>query len=88
MTTTIQSAIQSGDVAEVKRLIDAGCNINEENEDGISPLFYTILVRNKQMFDARTPILQLLIDAGADVDVKTNHIQSYVWYAVKCCLAF
>ncbi len=58
------SAVQSGKVEEVKKLISAGANVNSVDKDGW-PLLYAAI-------PCKTEILDLLLSAGADVNKSTG----------------
>ena len=60
-STPLQWAVYSGDVAEVRRLIDAGADVSLGNDYGATPMGLAAEV-------AETEILRLLLDAGADAD--------------------
>jgi ankyrin repeat protein len=60
-STPLQWAVYKGDVAEVRRLIDAGADVALGNEYGATPMSLAAEVAN-------TEILELLLDAGADVE--------------------
>jgi ankyrin repeat protein len=60
-STPLQWAVYKGDVAEVRRLLDAGADPNLANEYGASPMSLAADVAN-------TEVLSRLLDAGADAD--------------------
>jgi ankyrin repeat protein len=60
-STPLQWAVYDGDVAEVKRLIDAGADVNLANNYGATPMSLAAVV-------ADTEIIKLLLAAGADAN--------------------
>ncbi len=57
-----QSSIRSGDVADVAESLKRGMSPNLSFEDGGSPMFDAMVLRH-------LPMLKLLLDAGADLNV-------------------
>jgi ankyrin repeat protein len=60
-STPLQWAVYDGDVAEVRRLLEAGADVSLANRYGATPMSLAAEV-------AHTEILKLLLEAGADVD--------------------
>jgi ankyrin repeat protein len=60
-STPLQWAVYDGDIAEVRRLLEAGADASLGNRYGATPMSLAAVV-------ADTKILKLLLDAGADVD--------------------
>ncbi|XP_059148176.1 putative ankyrin repeat protein RF_0381 [Physella acuta] len=60
--TALHFAVFKSSIEIVRHLIQAGCNVNDQSHDGDTPL---MLARNKD-------ILNILIDAGAEINSK-NH---------------
>jgi ankyrin repeat protein len=60
-STPLQWAVYEGDVAEVRRLLDAGADVSLANDYGATPMSLAAEV-------ADTEILKLLLAAGADAD--------------------
>ena len=54
-------AVKSGDVAEVKRLIEAGADVNAQSNNG-----YTVLMAASQY--GQLEVCKLLIEKGAEVN--------------------
>ena len=54
-------AVKSGDIAEVKRLIEAGANINAQTYNGLTAL----MCASEWGY---TKVVKLLLEAGADVE--------------------
>jgi ankyrin repeat protein len=62
---TITQAVIHGDTPQVEKLLSAGHSPNEFHTDGFSCLFYACLV-------GRAEVLELLLEAGADINVGAN----------------
>src|SRR5690606_22059451 len=60
-STPLQEAVYEVDVAEARRLIEAGADVSVANDYGATPMGLAAEV-------AHTEILRLLLDAGADAD--------------------
>jgi ankyrin repeat protein len=60
-STPLQWAVYEGDVAEVRRLLDAGADVSLANKYGATAMSLAAEV-------ADTEVLKLLLDAGADAD--------------------
>ena len=60
----MQRAISRHDIVELKRLVDAGADVNSFDKDGRTPLQYACFVANE---DA----VRLLLDRGVPVNGKT-----------------
>ena len=52
-------AVKANDIEEVKRLIEAGADINAKNKDGGTALSYALIAANLE-------IVKLLIETGVD----------------------
>ena len=84
MATTVQAisnkdlelikAVIVGDVAEVKRLIKSGADVNAKRNTG-----YTALMA--AAYKGHTEIVEILIKSGADVNAKTNNGQTVLMFA-------
>lgn len=61
----IIEAVENGDKDSLKNFIDSGVDINEIDEDGLTPIIAATL-------GGYSDIVQLLIDAKADVDIKNE----------------
>ena len=59
------AATRKGDLAEVKRLLDGGADVNTRTRYNSTPLFFAC-------DRGHTEIVRLLIERGADVNVKDN----------------
>jgi ankyrin repeat protein len=60
-TTDLHVAVAAGDIAQVRRLIAGGANVNANNDYGATPMSEAALI-------ADAAILKALLDAGADVE--------------------
>ena len=63
--TPLLSAVNTGDTAEVRRLIEAGADVNAANNAGVTPLMNAGGMGNKEA-------VELLIQKGADVNHRTS----------------
>jgi ankyrin repeat protein len=53
----------------VKHLIENGANVNVQNNEGYTPLYLSVILEHFKS-------AQLLLDAGADVNIKDNEEKS------------
>ena len=67
VTNSLILAVGKGNYAEVKRLLEAGADINFQTEGGKTALMYASLKEN------RIEIVKLLLENGADVNAQENH---------------
>lgn len=65
-----------GQIDEVKKLIEKGCDVNEQNDLGDCALIAAIN-RND------LPMVQLLINAGANIKIKDTFGRSALDFATK-----
>lgn len=63
--TALHEAVMKNDIAEVKRLLDAGADVAAKNESGQTPLHFAAWIGD-------TASIWALLQAGADVAVKTK----------------
>ncbi|MGI9338090.1 MAG: ankyrin repeat domain-containing protein [Gammaproteobacteria bacterium] len=63
--TDLHFAARNGDIAQVKRLIDDGADVNAKMEEDVTPLFVAAL-------SGHAEITKALIEAGADINAKTD----------------
>lgn len=76
LDSSLMSAVGLGDVVKVKALLSEGASPNSKNTaNGYSALMAS-------MVHADTTILKMLLDAGADVNVKTTTGETALLYAV------
>jgi len=59
------SAVNKGDTIEVRRLVEAGANVNAETDSGVTPLMNAAGMGNKEA-------VELLIQKGANVNHRTS----------------
>ena len=86
--TLLHRAAHGGRLSEVKRLLEAGADVNAKDNDGNPPLH---LASNY----GHAEVVKILLEAGANVDAKGNyretplHMASYYGHAevVKVLLA-
>ncbi|MFC1781833.1 ankyrin repeat domain-containing protein [Planctomycetota bacterium] len=72
-------AVEAGDLAEVKRLIDEGANVNAQDEDGMTPLAWFIFAGQRPL---NIEIAELLIDEGADVNLADKWDEPPLYFAI------
>jgi ankyrin repeat protein len=60
--TALMKAVQANEVAQVRRLVSQGVNVNELDQDQDAPLIMAA-------YKGYTDIVKLLLEAGADVTV-------------------
>ncbi|MBT9536817.1 MAG: ankyrin repeat domain-containing protein, partial [Nitrospirae bacterium] len=71
--TPLMSAVGSGDINAVKRLLNEGADVNAKDSDNYSALMVAAL-------DGYTEIVKLLIEKGADIDYAiTIMLNKYPW---------
>ncbi|MEK6320525.1 MAG: ankyrin repeat domain-containing protein [Acidobacteriota bacterium] len=58
-------AVNSGDTVEVRRLVEAGADVNTASNSGVTPLMNAAGMGNKEA-------VELLIQKGADVNHRTS----------------
>jgi ankyrin repeat protein len=63
----LHAAAQAGNIEEVKRLLDEGCQPNEFDDLGKTPLHYAAEGRHLE-------VMKLLIDSGASVDARDERV--------------
>jgi hypothetical protein len=69
--TPLVHAIQVNNLLIIKRLIEAGANVNHLDPDGFSPIFYTLRSNN-------LPIAKQLIEAGAQLLVPDKNGKKFI----------
>lgn len=83
ISLSFEWAIQNGRTDIVKRLIEEGTNVNETVSDGkgsASPQRTPLMVACDKGF---TEIVSLLVDKGADVNVKDNYNRTALMFACQ-----
>lgn len=69
----LHGAAAKGDVAEVRRLLDAGRPVNERGGDPNGPAGIDETALNTAAFNVRPEVVRLLLERGADVHAKGYH---------------
>ncbi|KAF2888269.1 hypothetical protein ILUMI_17904 [Ignelater luminosus] len=67
--TPLHRAAKEGHVEIVRLLIKRKANVNVQDEKGVTPLLLAGGNKNKSAFE---DIVEILVDAGADVNIKNN----------------
>jgi len=75
-TTPLIKATKAGDSSAVQKLIDAGANINEQDNKGYTALFHAIEY-------GRSEIVKSLISKGANIEQKDLEGLTPLAYAIK-----
>ena len=70
----LHGAVKNCDKAEILRLIYNGTQLDEIDGFGMAPLHWAV-------YGGYTEIVEILINAGADVNVKTKHGTTALWHA-------
>src|SRR2546426_1502622 len=68
------TAIRNGDYAQVRKLIEAGADVNTADKDGTTALMHSVVESDARM-------LRLLIDKGANVNMKNAQDSTALMYA-------
>ena len=68
------TAVRNGDQAQVRKLIEAGADVNTVDKDGTTPLMHAVLESDVRM-------MKLLIDKGANVNMKNAQDSTALMYA-------
>jgi ankyrin repeat protein len=63
--TPLLSAVNKGDTVEVRRLVEAGADVNAANDSGVTPLMNAAGMGNKEA-------VEFLIQKGANVNHRTS----------------
>lgn len=66
---SLHKCARTNNVRLARRLLDFGANINEEDQEGDTPLVTAIIYSNNE-------VAELLIEEGADIEKKTRISQS------------
>jgi ankyrin repeat protein len=69
-------AANSGNTAEVTKLIEAGANINLKDNTGATPLF-------RASSNGHLDTIKVLISWGADIDIQDNDGLTPIWTAIE-----
>lgn len=75
--TVFLSAVTSGDVEEVKKLLAKGADINHQNVDGLTAL-------HQACIDENYDLVNFLVDHGARLDIRDNEGWSALHAAASC----
>ncbi len=69
-------AAENGDLTEVEKLLEAGADVNKQNNDGETALFFAAE-------HGYVEIAEKLIEEGADVNVQNNNGGTTLMYAIE-----
>src|SRR2546426_4599957 len=67
-------AIRNGDHAQVRRLIEAGADVNTVDNDGTTALMHSVI-------ESDVKVMKLLIDKRANVNTKNSQDSTALMYA-------
>ena len=70
----LHDAVLRCDEAEVEKLIRSGIALDELDERGMAPIHWAV-------YGGYTEIVAMLIEAGADVNIKTGDGTTAFWHA-------
>ncbi len=65
----LHEAVQNGDISLVKKLIDQGADVNQSNDQSVTPVMLAAYLNKKD-------IVQLLIEKGVNVNYDQKNIRS------------
>src|SRR5213594_2673580 len=68
------TAIRNGDYAQVRKLIEAGADVNTADKDGTTALMHSVIESDVRM-------MKLLIDKGANINMKNSQDSTALMYA-------
>jgi hypothetical protein len=76
---TLHEAAQQGDLEKVQQLLSKGVDVNEQNDQGVTPLHQAALCK-----DDRSKIINTLVAGGADVTLTTYESGNTPLHLVEC----
>jgi hypothetical protein len=74
--TELLEAAKSGQSEQVKKLLDAGADVNTQNADGFTALKWAVV-------RGHTSTVQILLNAGANVNILDNRSQTPLMLALE-----
>ncbi|PAA91848.1 hypothetical protein BOX15_Mlig003046g1 [Macrostomum lignano] len=81
-SSCLHAAVRKGNEEVIKALIDAGVNVNERTEDGVTALMR--VATSSELSDSESvTIADLLLDAGADWTIESNSSSTALKFAVE-----
>jgi ankyrin repeat protein len=82
---TLHTASQEGDIEAVKNFLNAGADVNEKSERGMTPLQYAVTSGDTYNIPSDSPLIkaiELLVENGANVNLIDNEGNTPLDYAV------
>ena len=73
----LEELVQVGSPSDIRAAINAGCNVNGRNREGLTSLMLTV------KYNPDPQIIRILLEAGAEVDAKDKGAWSARMYAVS-----
>lgn len=75
--TVLGAAVESGDLATVRLLVENGANVNGVNKYNATPLMYACgdvgtNPRERKMPQNRPQLVEYLLNKGADISIRTT----------------
>ena len=77
----VDDACENGDVDQAINLIEQGCEVNEADEEGLTPRIY-------DAFDRQVDACAVLIGNQADINVQAQNGYRYDRITVPYCVQF
>lgn len=83
MQSQLLEAMTQNDIVKVKSLIAAGVDVNAPFSNGFTPLLFSVVAGPQVLGDNIKEVVEILIDAGASLDLNINGEQIHMKNFVK-----